>query len=191
MYLEQSEYRYTKPVKVIHAGEWYVSGKDELIYTILGSCVAVCLHDDETHISGMNHFMLPGRISKVDIFSDRTARYGITAMKELLQSLEKEGAVKSRLRAMIFGGGTMIEGLSPEGTSQDPIPEQNTRIARLVLEMEDIPLDRDDTGGMYARKLMLDVLSGRAFVGKTRSMKAFRHDETAISRVRAKRKNRS
>ena len=167
MYLEHTAAKYSKPVKIINAGEWHVSREDEIITTVLGSCVAVCLHDPVNRISGMNHFMLPGRISKADIFSDRAARYGITAMKELLHVLEQEGADRSVMTAMIFGGGSMIDGLNAGRAALDPLPGQNVRIARIFIELEDIPLVRDDTGGIYSRKVMMDVLSGTVFLKKS------------------------
>lgn len=186
MYLEHTAAKYTKPVKIINAGEWHVSRDDEIIATILGSCVAVCLHDPVTRISGMNHFMLPGRISKSDIFSDRAARYGITAMKELLHKLEREGADRSAMTAMIFGGGTMIEASSFEDASGDPLPEQNVRIARVFIEIEDIPLVRHDTGGFFSRRLMMDVRSGRVFMKKSRSMESLGITQPARGRGKVK-----
>ena len=36
-----------------------VTRSDEVITTVLGSCIAACIRDPATHIGGMNHFMLP------------------------------------------------------------------------------------------------------------------------------------
>ena len=38
-------------------GEFYVSMNDELITTVLGSCVSACIRDKKLGIGGMNHFM--------------------------------------------------------------------------------------------------------------------------------------
>src|ERR1035437_4135831 len=40
-------------------GEYYFTGKDMLIVTVLGSCVAACIRDRVSGVGGMNHFMLP------------------------------------------------------------------------------------------------------------------------------------
>ena len=40
-------------------GEFYASAEDEVIVTVLGSCVAACLMDPATLVGGMNHFLLP------------------------------------------------------------------------------------------------------------------------------------
>ena len=40
-------------------GEYYVTGKQMVLVTVLGSCVAACIRDTDSGIGGMNHFMLP------------------------------------------------------------------------------------------------------------------------------------
>jgi len=67
MYIRNA-WKYGKPLKIIQAGEFFVSDTNEFIGTLLGSCISVTLHDPVNKISGLNHFMLPGRISSVDIF---------------------------------------------------------------------------------------------------------------------------
>ena len=43
----------------ISPGEFYVTDRNELITTVLGSCISACIRDSATGIGGMNHFMLP------------------------------------------------------------------------------------------------------------------------------------
>ena len=47
------------PAAKILPGECYVSNQDEVIYTVLGSCISVCIRDRRLGVGGMNHFMLP------------------------------------------------------------------------------------------------------------------------------------
>ena len=162
MHIRKSS-KYGKCVRVINAGEYYTSADDELIGTLLGSCVAVCLYDRVNRFSGMNHFMLPGRISKADIFKDRSARYGIIAMNELFERLKELGAERDNIVAKVFGGGSMFEFERRINT----IPDENVRLAKIMLEMEDIPIAKFDTGGEFTRKVMMDVQSGRVYLKKT------------------------
>lgn len=39
--------------------EFYMTSEDMVLVTVLGSCVAACIHDRSAGIGGMNHFMLP------------------------------------------------------------------------------------------------------------------------------------
>ena len=48
-------------VKVL-PGEYFVSGENIVIMTVLGSCIAACLWDSRARVGGMNHFMLPERL---------------------------------------------------------------------------------------------------------------------------------
>jgi chemotaxis protein CheD len=162
MYIRQS-IKFGKDVKIIHPGEYYVSDENEFIGTLLGSCVAVCLIDKEKKISGMNHFMLPGRISKRDLLSDNKAKYGITAINKLMSSMIKHGASREHLVAKIFGGGHVLE--SAENTLS--IPADNVRLARLMMEIEDIPIEEIDAGGNYTRKLMMDVKTGKVYLKRS------------------------
>jgi len=75
-------------------GEYYVTIHDELIVTVLGSCVSACIRDKIFGIGGMNHFMLP--VSKgEDISSFNTtgesARYGNFAMEQMINDILKNG----------------------------------------------------------------------------------------------------
>lgn len=47
-------------------GEYYVSRQEELIATVLGSCVSACIRDRRRGIGGMNHFMLPEPMGERD-----------------------------------------------------------------------------------------------------------------------------
>ena len=162
MYVRHSG-KYNKPIKIIHPGEYYISDENELIGTLLGSCVAVCIFDPVAKIAGMNHFMLPGRISSSDIFADRSARYGITAINELISSISQRGGVKGRFVSKIFGGGHMIDVENKSST----IPLDNIRLAKVMMEMEDIHIAKIDVGGNFTRKLLMDATNGKVYLKKT------------------------
>ncbi len=161
MYMRHSS-KYGKEIKIIHPGEFYVSRLDEMIGTLLGSCIAVCLIDMIHGVAGMNHFMLPGRITQQDIFADKTARYGITAINNLLREIERNGGIRNRLEAKIFGGGHVLD-----TQKINAIPSDNIQLARIMMEMEDIPIVTSDVGENYTRKLLMDVKTGRVYLRKT------------------------
>ena len=154
-----------KNLNIIYPGEYYISGKDEFIGTLLGSCVSVCLHDPVNKIGGMNHFMLPGRISSTDIFSDDNARYGITAINAIISEILSTGASRKNLTAKIFGGGNILKLVNTSGKASI-IPTDNVRVAKLFMEIEDIPITAIDVGDEYTRKIIFDVESGKVYLRK-------------------------
>jgi chemotaxis protein CheD len=155
--------KFGKPVHLIYAGDCYISKNDEIIGTLLGSCIAVCLCDTDEGIGGMNHFMLPGKMNSVDIRSADSAKYGIAAINQLMQGMLNLGAKKKNIKAKLFGGGAVLE-IEQKVNS---IPTNNIRVARLIMEVEDIPIVEEDTGGKFIRKVYLDVKSGNVYVKKT------------------------
>jgi chemotaxis protein CheD len=125
------------------------------LMTVLGSCVAVCLVDRASGLSGMNHFMLPEQIAVTSLDrasidpSSKSARYGAYAMELLINELIARGARKDRFHAWIYGGGQILNGLTDIG-------ESNVRFASSYLKREKIRIEGIDTGGILARKLYLD-----------------------------------
>lgn len=130
----------------IQPGEFYATVEDEVIVTVLGSCVSACLLDPVGLVGGMNHFMLPEDRSKEvkDVFF--AARYGVAAMELLINELLRLGARKDRLVAKVFGGGRVMKGMSDVGV-------KNAEFVRTFLSQEGIPVWGEDLGGEYARKV--------------------------------------
>src|SRR5438132_1489223 len=110
----------------IHIGGVYASERPTIIKTLLGSCVAVCLHDPERAVGGMNHFMLP----RGDGDDAEAGRFGVHAMDLLIGAIMKAGGDRRRLVAKVFGGANVLE-LS--GSVVD-VPRRNIDFARPFLE---------------------------------------------------------
>lgn len=155
--------KFGKNLTIIYPGEYYASNSNELVGTLLGSCVALCLFDESGQIAGMNHFMLPGRILSKDLFSDDSAKYGITAIYKLVHLMLKKGARKGKIQAKIFGGGHVLD--IPNMSTA--IPDDNVRIARAMMELEDISIVTSDVGGNFSRKVITDVQTGTVYIKRT------------------------
>ena len=140
-----------KKLNIIHPGEFFVTRENELIATLLGSCVAVCLHDEVNCVGAMNHYMLPGRITKSVSADEDSTKYGITSINKIIRLMIEKGASKKNMTARIFGGGSIIKRLS-ENSSSSLIPADNVRVARLMMEMEDIPIIGSDVGADYTEE---------------------------------------
>ena len=62
-------------------GKFYLTTRsDEVIITVLGSCVSACIRDVETGIGGMNHFMLASDSAGQWGNDQQSTRYGNFAM---------------------------------------------------------------------------------------------------------------
>lgn len=133
-------------------GEFKVSDEPNLVLTtLLGSCVAACIHDPLARIGGMNHFLLPG-----DVGSPRDSeRMGVQLMELLLNGLMRQGAQRARLEAKLFGGARMMAGRSDIGA-------KNAEFARRFLIYEGVKLVGGDCGGHQGRRIQFSPATGRA-----------------------------
>ena len=161
----------------IHPGEYYVSGDDEIIATVLGSCVAVALFDRARGIGGLNHFMLPGTLDRQHFFMSGSGKYGMYAMELLINGLLKSGASRPTLRAKVFGGGSVLRA-NPANAAVS-IPQSNIEFALRFLETEGIPVDSSDTGGAHARKILFFPASTKVMLKRLgdRSRDEVEHEE--------------
>jgi chemotaxis protein CheD len=152
-------------------GEFYVTSRDMMLVTVLGSCVSVCMRDRSNGIGGMNHFMLPEGDPNNPLSS--SARYGGYAMEVLINQLTKLGAVRSRLEAKAFGGGAVMRGFTLH-----PIGERNSTFVLDYLDREGIRLVAQDLRGIYPRKVYYFPATGRVLVKKLKKA----HNDTILRR---------
>lgn len=141
-----------QPRRYIAQGEYATGDRpDEVIATVLGSCVAVCLFDPERGAGGMNHILLPD----IDGADGRRTLFGAHAMELLINDLLKLGCRKSSLRGKLFGGARMIATLGRAGA-------MNGEFADRYLASEGIPVESRSIGGTLARRVEFWPSTGRA-----------------------------
>lgn len=156
-------------------GQYYVTTNDELIVTVLGSCVSACIRDPAMGIGGMNHFMLPlgeesGKLMSRN--SDAT-RYGNFAMEKLINDILKHGGRRDHLEVKVFGGGKVIQHMT-----ETDVGGRNIRFVREFLATEGLRIVAEDLGDIYPRKVVYDPKNGKVQVKKLRKM----HNDTIAKR---------
>jgi len=156
VYYEREFDRYA--VKLM-PGEYFVSGDDIVLATVLGSCVAACIWDPGTKVGGMNHFMLPGDGASAGRSDPNglAGRYGVFAMEQLINELIKRGARKANLEAKVFGGGAVLKKLTALN-----VGECNADFVLDFLRTEGIRLAAQDLLDVCPRRVVFFPASGRA-----------------------------
>ena len=160
----------TEAAKIL-PGEYYVTGRDMLLVTVLGSCVSACIRDPKSGIGGMNHFMLPEGDPHNPL--SESARYGGYAMEVLLNQLIKMGASRTRLEAKVFGGGAVMRGFTMHN-----VGERNSDFVLEYLDAERIRVVAQDLRDIYPRKVYYFPSSGRVLVKKLKQV----HNNTIVQR---------
>lgn len=165
-------HRYWDPVHhqsiaKILPGEYYVTTEDEMIVTVLGSCVSACIRDPLCGIGGMNHFMLPTSHHNDDDqwhHMSEAARYGNYAMELLINHLLKHGGNRARFEVKIVGGGQIL-------THMTDIGQRNIAFVRQYLQAEGLRVVGEDLGDVYPRKVYYFPITGKVRMQKLRALK--------------------
>jgi chemotaxis protein CheD len=137
-------------------GHVLTCGQQAMISAVLGTCVAVCLHDRRLKIGGMNHFLYP----KSGFFGSASNNYGDVAIPALIDKLRRMGSRPQDLEAQIFGGGDA-------GRDRDGTGEKNVKIARKLLKKNGIAVVSEDVGGFKGRRLIFHTGTNETLVMKT------------------------
>ena len=136
-------------------GEHYVTqSSEEMIVTVLGSCVSACIRDPRAGVGGMNHFMLPesthGEWGQVPA----SLRYGNFAMERLINDIIKLGGRRSNLEIKVFGGANVLRN---GGT----IGHQNSHFIESYLKVERLPIAARHLYGGNPRRIHYFPASGK------------------------------
>lgn len=139
----------------VFPGEYYLTKKpDELLVTVLGSCVSACIRDPIAKVGGMNHFMLPHHKSGSWGNDMRSARFGNFAMEKLINELIKSGADRSRMEVKVFGGGNVTD-------TSNAVGSDNAAFVLRYLEAEGFRCAAQDLGGSLPRRIHYYPATGR------------------------------
>lgn len=142
----------------VFPGEHYVTqSRDEMIVTVLGSCVCACIRDPKVGVGGMNHFMLPessdGEWGKVSA----SLRYGNYAMEQLINDILVRGGRRSNLEIKVFGGANVLRNGATIG-------HQNSEFIESYLREERLPIAAKHLYGVYPRRVHYFAATGKVLM---------------------------
>jgi chemotaxis protein CheD len=142
-------------------GDYYVTREDEVLDTVLGSCVSACIRNARLKIGGMNHFMLPrpsgNGADTWESVAGRATRYGTASMEQLINRILAVGGSRADLEVKIFGGGKVLSSLSDVGN-------HNVTFVRDFLRQEGLKVSSEDVGDVCPRHVQYFPLTGRVRV---------------------------
>jgi len=144
-------------VKVL-PGEFYVTADpDEVLVTVLGSCVSACIRDPVTKVGGMNHFMLvQNKSGGSGAWGNEleSARFGYFAMEKLINGMLKRGCTRERMEIKVFGGANVT-------TAKNEIGTENGEFVLRYLKTEGLGCAAQDLGGTYPRRIIYFPMTGK------------------------------
>lgn len=131
-----------------------VGQQKDVLYTVVGSCVAIMLYDPVKKIGGMIHIMLG--YAKND--GTVPSKYADTGIPFLISKMIEAGASAKHLKgAKIVGGGNMFKATSGEMN----VALQNVQAVRHELGKRDIKIIQEDCGGRTGRRVLFFLATGK------------------------------
>ncbi|MGL4370414.1 MAG: chemotaxis protein CheD [Spirochaetota bacterium] len=121
-----------------------IASSPQVLRTILGSCVGICIYDRQKKIGGLAHVLLPEASG-----SENPEKYANTAIPMLVDLLFKQGCKREFMSAKIAGGAAMFK--FSQGNMLGQIGERNIEAAKKALAAKNIPVLQEDVGGCSGR----------------------------------------
>ncbi len=139
-----------------------IASGNTILRTFVGSCVAICIYDEEKKIGGMAHIMLPknntGKSTKGTKQEGKFADDAIDIIIEKLNTISTD----LKLQAKIAGGAKIFAHESDTGTLN--IGNKNIIAIRLILQEKNIHLASQSVGSKSGRWVTFDCDSQRVIV---------------------------
>ena len=144
-------------VKVFPGDHYVTADADEMLVTILGSCVTACIRDPLAGVGGMNHFMLPESAGAGWDTASASMRYGNVAMERLINDILKRGGSRERLEIKVFGGGNVMNGTTNIG-------HRNAEFVEQYLAAEGLPIAAHHLRGNLPRRVHYFPATGKVML---------------------------
>jgi chemotaxis protein CheD len=144
-------------VKVFPGEHHVTASSDEMLVTVLGSCVSACIRDPLIAVGGMNHFMLPESAGSGWDTASASMRYGNVAMERLINEILARGGARERLEIKVFGGGNVMNGTRNIG-------HRNADFVESYLLTEDLPIAAAHLRGNLPRRVHYFPVTGKVLL---------------------------
>ncbi len=135
-------------------------GKSDCIVThALGSCIGITVFDPVAEVGGMLHFMLPKPATEQAAEGRPTAMFAAQGIPTLFRKAYALGAQKQRMIVCAAGGAEFLD-----GGGGFNVGKRNAVMMKKLFFKNDILIAGQDIGGSQARRLTLDMETGKVTV---------------------------
>lgn len=133
------------------------TGRDpEVLTTVLGSCIGLCLYVPAQRVGGLLHLMMPSAGDQAVHPDCKKAKYADTGVAELIRMLRSTyGVQTSEMTAKMFGGAKVLQGVERN------IGAENAEAVRNLLRSAGIPIKAVCTGGERGYRIKFNLENGK------------------------------
>jgi chemotaxis protein CheD len=138
----------------VGVAQFRIGTNSDVLRTILGSCIGICIYDRIKKIGGLAHILLPGMVG-----GGKPEKYADSAIPLMVDRLLKQGCNREFMSAKIAGGAKMFK--FDSNIVLGMIGERNTEAVRKALQIKTIPIVAEDIGGCVGRVIDFFLEDGR------------------------------
>ncbi|MCI8865479.1 MAG: chemotaxis protein CheD [Lachnospiraceae bacterium] len=150
-----------KQLKVGIGDMKFSRGDTQIITYALGSCIGITFYDPFLKLGALLHIMLPARTDPNDA---KVFKYADSGIRETVRKLTAFGMVKNRTVVKIAGGAKMFEMKGSGNSDFGNIGQRNAAMVKKILLEERLHVSGEDTGGAYARTMLINVANGDVMI---------------------------
>lgn len=152
---------------VVGIGEFAVTRDPAaaIITHALGSCIAVCIWDPVTHVTGLLHFLLSEAKINPERARQQVGTFADTGIPALFQEAYRHGLEKRRCEVRLVGGAEIA---TVGGASALQVGKRNVLAARNILFRNGVMIRAEATGGTVPRTVRVRVDDGRVEISTGR-----------------------
>ena len=142
--------------KLVNVGiaQVMLGDKTNILRTILGSCVGICIYEKVIKIGGLAHILLPEDSTK----SNNREKFADTAVPYMVDLLIKQGGKMPNMTAKIAGGASMFNFAASFALGN--IGDKNVEMTLKMLQKFNIPVLEQDVGGNVGRVIDFNLSDG-------------------------------
>lgn len=144
-------------------GQLFFGRGNLLVYTLLGSCVAITLWHPQKRLGGMCHYLLPQR----DDYQANThlpdGYFATDAIRYFADRILRAGAHARQFEVKVFGGGNMFDEATTLAQAS-PVARNNIDQGLRLLALHGFRVANSDLGGARYRKVYFDLSQGDLWV---------------------------
>lgn len=158
------------------AGEVLIAEKPVVVWTVLGSCVAVILRAPSRHVSAICHAQLPSppdeRLDCVEscphqcfarLDGSNRLKFVTCCVEYMLAEMSARGITNREMACAIVGGASVVA----VSTRHLGVGQQNVDMAKRLVEARGIAVKYTDIGGTAGRTLVFNSATGQLKVRPT------------------------
>lgn len=163
-------------------GEAFIAEKPSIIWTLLGSCLAIILHNKQHQFGAIAHAQL-AQDSRIDhlcyahcpnpCFSDLARENPFTyvscSIRHLVEEFTSRGITPTEIDVKIFGGASLMR--TPQTQEGRTVGEMNIKAANRLIADYGLTLRSKQLGGNTGRTLYFYSDTGEVYLRRHRSRK--------------------